>query len=111
MKIIFCIALVTLSLARASVDKKLFSDELINKINSKQSLWKAGRNFDDNMTLENFRGILGLIRRSNTKLRRIHHDNLEAIPESFDAREEWANCSSIKEIADQSKCGSCWVNY
>jgi len=30
-------------------------------------------------------------------------------PTSFDAREKWPRCSSIRRIPDQSKCGSCWA--
>jgi cathepsin B len=42
-----------------------------------------------------------------------HHvltsEQVAAIPESFDAREAWPNCPTIKEIRDQSDCGSCWA--
>lgn len=31
------------------------------------------------------------------------------IPESFDARQQWPDCPSTKEIRDQGSCGSCWV--
>nr|1SP4_A Chain A, Cathepsin B [Bos taurus] len=31
------------------------------------------------------------------------------LPESFDAREQWPNCPTIKEIRDQGSCGSCWA--
>lgn len=31
------------------------------------------------------------------------------LPESFDSREQWPNCPTIKEIRDQGSCGSCWV--
>ena len=34
---------------------------------------------------------------------------LEDIPTSFDPREKWPNCESLKEIRDQSTCGSCWA--
>ena len=33
----------------------------------------------------------------------------QAIPESFDAREQWPDCPTIQEIRDQGSCGSCWV--
>ncbi|EYC39726.1 hypothetical protein Y032_0643g1064 [Ancylostoma ceylanicum] len=31
------------------------------------------------------------------------------IPERFDARERWPECTSIGFIRDQSNCGSCWA--
>jgi len=30
-------------------------------------------------------------------------------PASFDSREHWPNCQSMKMIRDQSDCGSCWA--
>ena len=30
-------------------------------------------------------------------------------PESFDSREAWPHCASIRQIRDQSQCGSCWA--
>ena len=35
--------------------------------------------------------------------------DIAALPDSFDSREQWPNCPTIKEIRDQSDCGSCWV--
>jgi len=33
----------------------------------------------------------------------------EPIPEEFDSRTKWPDCPTIKEIRDQSACGSCWA--
>jgi len=33
----------------------------------------------------------------------------EDIPESFDARTQWSNCTVISKVRDQSSCGSCWA--
>jgi len=32
-----------------------------------------------------------------------------AVPETFDARTAWPECSTIRQIRDQSACGSCWA--
>ncbi|KAH3765711.1 CPC cysteine peptidase, Clan CA, family C1, Cathepsin B [Pelomyxa schiedti] len=31
------------------------------------------------------------------------------LPESFDARQAWPQCETIRQIRDQSDCGSCWA--
>ena len=36
------------------------------------------------------------------------HDDFD-LPENFDAREQWPECESIREVRDQSSCGSCWA--
>lgn len=38
-----------------------------------------------------------------------HKIRSTAIPSSFDARAQWPNCPTIKEIRDQGSCGSCWA--
>mmetsp|Transcript_20585 Transcript_20585/g.2751 ORF Transcript_20585/g.2751 Transcript_20585/m.2751 type:complete len:129 (+) Transcript_20585:113-499(+) len=44
-----------------------------------------------------------------TRLPLFLHENTEGLPDSFDSREAWPRCESIKEIRDQSHCGSCWA--
>jgi len=34
---------------------------------------------------------------------------VEDLPESFDSRQNWADCPTIGTIRDQSACGSCWA--
>lgn len=90
------------------------SDDFINKINSKQSLWKAGRNFQKDVPVEKLTGLLGMnslpesVRRSFPVM---EHEisGYHELPESFDARTRWSECKTIKQVADQSACGSCWV--
>jgi cathepsin B len=31
------------------------------------------------------------------------------VPDEFDSREQWKNCTVISKVRDQSACGSCWA--
>ena len=33
---------------------------------------------------------------------------LDDLPTSFDAREQWPDCSNLQTVRDQGQCGSCW---
>ncbi|XP_015784846.1 cathepsin B isoform X1 [Tetranychus urticae] len=83
------------------------SDEMINRINSLGTTWKAGRNFED-LPFEHVKRLFGA-KKSGRKLPRIHHEIDGDLPASFDARKAWPNCSSIGFIRDQGSCGSCWA--
>lgn len=64
------------------------------------------------MTVEEIKKTMGVL--SDTpdyarlEEREYLNDNV-VIPDSFDSREAWPGCDSIKEIRDQSTCGSCWA--
>lgn len=91
------------------------SDDFINEINSKQNLWKAGRNFPANTPISAIRRILGSKRVPKEIIEKIpvvSHEisKYEEIPESFDSRENWSQCTNLKYVPDQSNCASCWVS-
>ncbi|XP_018566064.1 uncharacterized protein LOC108907038 [Anoplophora glabripennis] len=111
MKIILCLALVVVSQALPSAEVYPLSDEVINKINSMQSTWTAGRNFPVNTTVDQLRALAGaFLKPVQTLPTKMHDVSLEdTIPESFDAREQWLDCPSIRDIRDQASCGSCWA--
>lgn len=106
--------LLFLFLVLASVLAFNNSDEYIDEINSKQNLWKAGRNFDKNTPSSVFHSLFGMkILPEDVRLNiplMVHDIKDGQIPESFDARTHWSNCRTIKKIADQSTCASCWVS-
>lgn len=88
------------------------SKEFIETINKQQSTWKAGRNFAENVPMSYIRRLMGVHPDSKHYVLEPLVHNLEdtEIPESFDARQQWPDCPTIREIRDQGSCGSCWVS-
>ncbi|MCP9263194.1 Cathepsin B [Dirofilaria immitis] len=84
--------------------RNLSGQELIDYINSYQTLWKAEVNkfnlYSDEVKYATSNKQKNL---SPTRHFAIH------VPESFDAREKWPECASLRNIRDQSSCGSCWA--
>jgi len=88
--------------------------QIISKVNGNaKSSWRAGINsrfagksFDYTKRLLGVKDVNPTIRGQV-----MTHTGFDAaaLPTSFDARVQWANCSSIGEIRDQSDCGSCWA--
>lgn len=114
MRVVLCLALVVVAPhALPSVEVHPLSDEFIDVINKKQSTWTAGRNFHVNTSVDQIRGLLGVIEDSVKTLPIRGHEvgARDTIPESFDARDQWPDCTSIGEIRDQANCGSCWVIF
>ena len=99
-------------LALADKHPKMLSQEMIEYVNSVQSLWRAGVNPGFVGVSEDYvRGLCGVIRGGalDKKLPEKYIAPLKNIPDSFDARKQWPNCATIQEIRDQGACGSCWV--
>ncbi|KAL4464660.1 hypothetical protein ABPG74_011221 [Tetrahymena malaccensis] len=92
-----------------------FSEKFVEELNKRlNSTWRAARyEHFEKMDPETLQGHLGaLINEPLWAKLPIKHDeqsNDTPIPESFDSREQWPNCASIKQIRDQSTCGSCWA--
>ncbi|KAF7257285.1 hypothetical protein EG68_05422 [Paragonimus skrjabini miyazakii] len=93
---------------------RAFTDDLIHYVNEESGAhWKAGRS-KKFRNVEEAKRFLGAHLESqalrHSRRKTISHDfNVDALPESFDAREKWPNCTTIGEIRDQSGCGSCWA--
>lgn len=91
-------------------------EEIANQVNSMNTTWKAGRNAKwENQTKEsiiNFMMPSELSYKRPTKFGlRVTHpaEVLASSPESFDSATNWPKCESLREIRDQSACGSCWA--
>ena len=88
--------------------------EIARKVNSSNTTWTAGYNskFGSRAEIKEhlipfhmFKNGMGPV------LEKKYHSNeaLLASPETFDSAENWPDCESIKELRDQSGCGSCWA--
>ena len=83
--------------------------QYIDFLNTIQNDWVAGKNerfYEQDQTY--FKKYLGVL---DTKSKLVEKQDVidENLPSTFDSREAWPNCESIKEIRDQGDCGSCWA--
>lgn len=89
------------------------SNEFIAATNEKATTWKAGKNFEIEDWDKAKRMASGVLPKK-LRLRALNnenpHDESEEVPDEFDARKQWPKCESLRQIRDQSNCGSCWVS-
>jgi len=72
--------------------------------------WESGVNVNfEGKSSSEIKRLMGWKKNPNAPRLPVVQHELEAIPDSFDAREKWANCTSIGTIQNQADCGSCWA--
>ncbi|XP_014289457.1 cathepsin B [Halyomorpha halys] len=108
------ILLITSLLLVAAYGGQVQKDDLqkiIETVNKSGAKWKAGQNFAENTKIDSLKKLMGLKRDKLLKLPlgAKHSIPDSSIPDSFDARENWPQCDSIRHIRDQGTCGSCWA--
>jgi cathepsin B len=115
------ITIIAVSLARSTDDEscndihiKPLSDLMVYYINEKtNTTWKAGPTKFNEWSMKSIKQLLGVpldsIHTITDKLPIVHYDDVSDLPESFDQRDNWPNCPTLKEIREQGNCGSCWA--
>ena len=78
--------------------------EVAKRVNSLKTTWIA----NEAIPTRDYSKLIGLLK-SGKKLPVKNIVIRKDLPESFDAAENWPECPSLKEIRDQSECGSCWA--
>jgi len=85
--------------------------KMIEEINQMETTWVAGENPRfTNQELSQIKILLGSLETpEHLKLPEKHMLAAENLPDNFDLREAYPKCESLKEVRDQSNCGSCWA--
>ncbi len=90
------------------------TDNMISYINSVQNDWIAGKNSrfesaDQNSVKKLLGAYLDTPEWLQLPQKYFAELGVEELPTDFDSRTAWPKCESIREVRDQSNCGSCWV--
>ena len=103
MKAITFILLVTLALCEVDVEKH---QKIVNKVNKLRTTWTAKLNTRD---IKPLLGAWPETEETQLPEKVSFQSSNDDIPESYDLREAYPECETIREIRDQSRCGSCWA--
>jgi cathepsin B len=110
-KVIMAIMAVSLVSCHLEMTRIVNDESMIMTINSQATTWEAGANerFAD-MNLKTVKRLLGALK--TPEEHKLPSKNVivrSDLPENFDLRQKWPQCESLKEVRDQSTCGSCWA--
>lgn len=96
-------------------DSPVLLTQLADKVNGAQSTWVASADngkLVSGITFLDAKKLMGVSNKDISSVpQRVFTDSEkeEPIPVTFDSAKHWPQCPSIREIRDQSNCGSCWA--
>jgi len=95
-------------------NKPAIDQELVDAINAGNYGWKADMNEGSGvsgLTVEEASALCGVRQGGPQLLKRDRYSDevIKALPTQWSAIEQWPQCATIKDIRDQSRCGSCWA--
>ncbi|KAF2355308.1 Peptidase C1A papain C-terminal [Trinorchestia longiramus] len=85
------------------------SQQFIDQVNAKTIHWKLGRLVSESACEREDPGsnpAADMVDAARNTAWDLESPN---IPVNFDAREQWPDCRSVREIRNQGCCGSCWA--
>ena len=102
MKSVLFILGLTLALCSVNIEKH---QKIVNFVNKLRTTWKA-KVYD-----RDYSKLIGTWRNSKAlpKRKTVFKTSKNDLPDTFDLRDAYPNCETIKEIRDQSYCGACWA--
>ena len=102
--LLVCLAFAAAANARGI--KPFLTTDFVHKINAAQTTWKASPSKFMTWSRESIQRLMGVrpeYAAQHKLIEPIEHDVPNDLPTNFDAREQWANCPTIKEVRDQGR--------
>jgi len=113
--LILCLSLSAVYTRDIESSKRAFiTDDFIAQINAAQSTWKAGPNKFQSWSKSAIKKLMGVLPGNAEQVKQlptIVHEVPNDLPDNFDARDQWPNCPTIKEVRDQGRFVSFFFSY
>lgn len=101
---IVCLSFIIVAVVGRETERTFLTDDFITRINTLQSSWKAGSSKFQTWSRAAVKRLMGVLPEHVMQVKQLDvriHDVPNDLPINFDAREQWPNCPTIKEIRDQ----------